>query len=233
MRVSRYWLSFVILVSMATPVPAPATVAFAAISGQERTPDPEQTAPVAIAAYFTIPHGGQFADLFITARLKPGYWLYSITQPSGGPHRTLIRLEDSSAFRLRGQFRAIQQPWREMTELPDWPVLEKHPGCVTWHACIEFLPGMDPHKLTIKGAIWGQVDTETFCLPPTDYSFVAAPRPARVCCETERPLKHRLSRCVCAVENRHLCGWLSRAAKHVRIRRPMLPDSGNCPCPSQ
>ena len=80
----------------------------------------------------------------VTARLKPGYWLYSITQPSGGPHRTIIELEQSPAFRLRGPFTAIQQPFREKTEWPDWPVLEKHLGCVTWHARDRVCPGRRP-----------------------------------------------------------------------------------------
>lgn len=139
MRNCPTWSSLALFAAMAAPSAATAVVA--AVTNPQDTQSPRQE--VAVTAYFTILHRGQTAELFVTAELRPGYWLYSITQPSGGPHRTIIELEQSTAFRLRGPFTGIQQPLREKTEWPDWPVLEKHPGCVTWHALIDFAPGVD------------------------------------------------------------------------------------------
>lgn len=170
MRSCPVWSFLVLLSAMAAP--SLAAVDVVAVTNREDTQRPRQE--VTVTAYFTIPQGCQPAELFVTARLKPGYWLYSITQPSGGPHRTVIELEPSSAFRLRGPFTAIQQAFREKTEWPGWPVLEKHLGYVTWHAVIELASGEDLTKLTIKGAVKGQVDTEAFCLAPTAYPFMAA-----------------------------------------------------------
>jgi len=156
---------------------------------------------VVVTAHFTTPHGCQPAELLVTARIKPGYWLYSVTQPSGGPHRTIIELEQSPAFRLREPFTAIQQPFREKTEWPDWPVLEKHLGSVTWHARIEFAPGVYLSNLTIKGTVRGQVDTEAFCLMPTAYLFVAAQEPPGIC--KANPFMDRLH----GAERKSFCGW--------------------------
>ena len=141
--------------------------------------------PVSVTACFTAPNCQQEAVLFVTARLSPGYWVYSITQPPGGPNRTVITLKPSSAFKVMGWFVTIQPPILEKTEFPDWPILEKHPGCVTWRASIQFAPGTNLSRLAIRGSIWGQVDTATFCIPPIDYCFTATlaqPEPAPGCC---------------------------------------------------
>ena len=206
------WFSLALLSALAAP--SLAAVDMVAVSNQEDTQGRGQEVAVAVTAYFTTPHGCQPAELFVTARLKSGYWLYSITQPSGGPHRTIIELEESSAFRLRGPFTAIQQPFREKTKYPEWPVLEKHPGCVTWHALIQFAPGVDPAKLTIKGAVRGQVDTEDFCLLPTAYPFVAALGPPGDC--VVRPLAHRFTCRLHTARSRPFRGWLGCAVQPSR-----------------
>jgi len=198
-----------------------------ALASQEDTHSQGQEAPVTVTAYFTTPCGRRPAELFVTARLKPGYWLYSITQPSGGPHRTIIILEQSPAFRLRGPFTAIQQPLREKTEWPEWPVVEKHPGCVTWHAVVEFAPGVDPSKLTIKGAVQGQVDTAAFCLAPTAYPFIAALGPAGDCEAAYRLPAQRFMCRLHAAKGRLFHGWLGRLVKRSQAIARQWGDSGD------
>lgn len=208
MRNCPIWSSLALLSAMAAPSLATADVA--ALANREDTQRPAQEAVVSVTAYFTAPHGCQPAELFVTARIKPGSWLYSITQPGGGPHRTIIELEQSPAFRLRGPFTAIQQPFLEKTEWPDWPVLEKHLGCVTWHAAIEIVSGADLTTLTIKGAVRGQVDTEATCLVPTDYPFMAVRQPAGEC------TAHRLLCRLDTAKSRPSCGWLGWVIKRSR-----------------
>ena len=138
--------------------------------------------PVTLTAGFTAPNGQQEATLFITAKLAPGYWLYSTTQPPGGPNPTVIKLEESSAFKALGPFVATQPPTREETEIPGWPLIEKHPGAITWQAPIRLAPGVDLMGLKIHGTVQAQVDTASFCIPPTDYPFTATlaqPAPAQ------------------------------------------------------
>lgn len=205
MRSCLAWSSLVLFAALAAPSLAADLVT---VTNQEDLQCPGRE--VVVTAYFTSPQGCRPAELFVTARLKPGYWLYSITQPSGGPHRTVIELEESSAFRLRGPFTAIQQPLREKTEWPEWPVLEKQPGCVTWHAAIEFATGVDFAKLTIKGDVKGQVDTETFCLAPAVYPFTAALKPPGKC-EARRLPERRFMCRLHAAKSRHFVigrnGW--------------------------
>ena len=205
MRSCLGWSSLVLLSAMAAPSMAADLVS---VTNQEDLQCPGRE--IVVTAYFTNPQDCHAAELFVTAKLKPGYWLYSITQPSGGPHRTIIELEESTAFRLLGSFTAIQQPVREKTEWPEWPVLEKHPGCVTWHAVIEFAAGVDLAKLTIKGVVKGQVDTATFCLAPTPYPFTAALKPPCECAARRLP-SHRFMCRLHAIRNRHFVigrdGW--------------------------
>jgi len=83
---------------------------------------------------------------------------------------------------------------------------------VTWHALIDFAPGVDLSKLAIKGEVRGQVDTETFCLMPAAYPFMATREPTDTC------TTHRLSvyRFMCGLhtaESRPFCGWLRWAVK--------------------
>jgi suppressor for copper-sensitivity B len=151
--------------------------------------------PLSVTACFTAPNPQREALLFVTVRLQPGYWLYSVTQPTGGPNRTDIKVEESSAFTVLGSFEPLQPPMLERTELPGWPILEKHPGCISWQARIRFAPGVDPARLTIPGAVWGQVDTSEFCISPTDYPFnatLALPQISQRCCRPRHWLCKRL-----------------------------------------
>jgi hypothetical protein len=171
--------------------------------------------PVVVTASFTAASSRQPAELFITAKLKPGYCLYSITQPSGGPNRTIIEVEESPAFRLRGPFKAIQQPCYETTPWPEWPIVEKHLGCITWHATIDIAPGVAAERLTITGGVTCQVDTESFCFPPTSYRFTATLGQSDIR-TVHRPSPHRLLSCLS--EGRPVSGWLWRAWRYPPAR---------------
>src|SRR5215510_4015157 len=50
---------------------------------------------------------GQNAKVLITARIDPGWHLYSLTQPSGGPVPTRITIDESSIAKINGN---PQQP---------------------------------------------------------------------------------------------------------------------------
>src|SRR3972149_4966046 len=64
-------------------------------------------------AQFTTPTAKQPARLFITAEIKIGWHIYSITQAPGGPIRTQIKLDQSPQYRLLGAFQARESPKKE------------------------------------------------------------------------------------------------------------------------
>ena len=72
---------------------------------------------------------------------------------------------------------------------------------------IEFAPGVDLRKLTIKGTVKAQVDTELFCLMPTAYPFMAAREPPGT--GTANPFMGRLR----STERRPFCRWLGQVVK--------------------
>src|SRR5262245_32510889 len=65
---------------------------------------------VKASAYFTLRSGSQEGALYVTAEMTPGWHIYSITQASGGPLKTKIKLTPSSAYKLTGEFKALQAP---------------------------------------------------------------------------------------------------------------------------
>ena len=57
---------------------------------------------------FTTPTDGQSARLFITATIQPGWHIYSITQPSGGPVATKIEVKPPQGVRVTGDVPGVQ-----------------------------------------------------------------------------------------------------------------------------
>jgi thiol:disulfide interchange protein len=114
------------------------------------------------------------ARLFVTARMAPGWHIYSITQADGGPIRTRIKIEASDAYELLGEFRAISPPEEKQEGFWNDPnlITEIHHDSVTWYAPIRFAPGVDPATLRIEGRVYAQA-CKTSCLMPQDYFFTA------------------------------------------------------------
>ncbi|HUY32123.1 MAG TPA: cytochrome c biogenesis protein CcdA [Pirellulales bacterium] len=142
--------------------------------------DPAATAgpheeAVAVSASFTVDRGGRGGKLSITAKLAPGYHIYSITQPNGGPIRTKIKLEASRRFELTGDFEPTEPPAEHLDNVvfPGVP-LEEHEGVVTWTAPIRWAEGVDPSQLAIAGKLHAQACNAEHCDPPTDFPFKAA-----------------------------------------------------------
>ena len=76
---SPIWSSLALLSAMFAPSFAAADTV--AVTDPEDWQLPGQEPPVAVTAYFTNPQDCQSAELFVTATIAPGYWLYSIAAP--------------------------------------------------------------------------------------------------------------------------------------------------------
>lgn len=129
---------------------------------------------VKLNARFTAPAGTQPAMLFITAEIKEGWHIYSITQLPGGPITTKIQLVQSPSYRLAGEFQSQPPPKKETQ--PDAfgaLVIESHYNSVTWYAPLELAAGADPAKLKIDGKITVQPCDANTCLPPQQILFTA------------------------------------------------------------
>ena len=126
-----------------------------------------------VVARFTAPDGDRPAELFITATVKRGWHIQSITQQPGGPLPTRIKLTASSEYRTAGDFQPDYAPQAKREEVFDNLLVETHQGQVTWHAPITISPGVDLAGLQIRGAVNVQPCDANNCLPPTDYAFTA------------------------------------------------------------
>lgn len=142
---------------------------------------------VSLAAEFSAPGPDGASRLFITATMKPGWHIYSITQPPGGPVRTAIKLAPSKAFKLVGDFRSSPQPEKKREAAFNNIVVESHYSSVVWHAPLVFSPGAEPAKLQIQGTVTVQPCDRSSCMPPQDLSFTAVIGSARATVDEPEP----------------------------------------------
>ena len=112
---------------------------------------------VEVSAQIVASNGGQQAELQITARVQPGWHIYSITQKPGGPKPTRINLVASDRYRLLGKFVAV--PPATVHHYDFWPSLdvEEHEDQVTWSVPVEALGPDGWRGITISGDVQGQV----------------------------------------------------------------------------
>jgi thiol:disulfide interchange protein DsbD len=134
---------------------------------------------VSVSAWLSPPADGKPARLSVTATMQPGWHIYSLTQPPGGPRATAIKLEPSSAYRLAGAFQPNVPPEKKQEPVFDNLMVESHHGSITWEAPLEIAPGVDPATLKITGAVNAQPCDVKSCLPPQDFAFVATLKDSR------------------------------------------------------
>ena len=129
---------------------------------------------VSVEAQFTAPAGDRRGRLSVTAKIKPDWHIYSITQPAGGPVATSIKLKASESYRLVGEFQAVPPPVKKAEPAFDNLMVESHYGRVDWHAAVELASGVDPATLRIEGTLRAQPCDPNSCLPPQNFPFTAA-----------------------------------------------------------
>lgn len=129
---------------------------------------------VSVQAQFSMPNDKEPAYLFITAKIKPGWHIYSITQQSGGPTPSRIGITLPSGVSLAGDFKPSVAPERK-TEPEAYGLLpiEIHHGTVFWYVPLKLASNVDPSNLRITGTFsFGACDIKS-CLPPADVPFTA------------------------------------------------------------
>ncbi len=148
---------------------APAWAQFDFLGGGGFGAEPE---PVTLEAQFTAATADRPAVLMLTATIEPGYHVYGVRQPDGGPQRTDVALDPSSDFRLLGKFQGFPAPNTYIDEKVFTGVeIHEHENEVTWYAPIELAAGVDPKQVKISGTVSLQACDES-CIP-LDLGFTA------------------------------------------------------------
>jgi len=125
-----------------------------------------------VSGHFTLTGDGKAGRLYVTATLPEGWYIYSMTQPAGGPIPTRIRLDPSDAFELAGEWTPDVPPHRKKSEAFNGLLVETHEGRVTWSVPIQ-LRTSDPTKARIAGSVFAQRCNADTCLPPRNFPFTA------------------------------------------------------------
>lgn len=129
---------------------------------------------VSVTGQFTAPSQGKPGYLFVAAKLKPEWHIYSITQPKGGPVQTKINLKPSDQYRVVGPFQATSEPEKKKEAVFGDVIVESHYGEVVWFAPVEFAAGADPASVKIEGSVFAQPCDAGSCLPPQSFAFTAS-----------------------------------------------------------
>jgi suppressor for copper-sensitivity B len=111
---------------------------------------------VELTASYRMKEESRDGKLSVTARIQPGWHIYSLTQPTNGPQPTQILVASSSQFELTSEFRPDVDP--DVHEDPAFPgvPVEEHRGAVTWTASIRLASELDPRQLEAEVTVIGQ-----------------------------------------------------------------------------
>ena len=131
--------------------------------------------PVEFSGRFEVDPTTRQGRLLVEAVIQPEWHMYSLTQPAGGPRRTVLKVTEAPGFQVTGPFTADRDPNRH--DDPSFPgiVAEEHEFEVIWSAPITLAAGTDPNTLKIEVRIDGQVcNASGVCKPISGVKVAAA-----------------------------------------------------------
>jgi len=117
---------------------------------------------ITVRASYQLDKSGKRGTLSVEALPPFGWYVYSVTQPAGGPMRTEISVKADSV-KLAGQgFTPSEPPKKDSTDLFTGSPLtiEKHFEKVVWRRPFAVTASGDPTKLSIGGQVKGQICEE-------------------------------------------------------------------------
>jgi thiol:disulfide interchange protein DsbD len=136
--------------------------------------------PVSVTARVVASDTARQAEVIVTAAIKPGWHIYSISQPPGGPKRTEITLKPSERYHAAGDFRATTPPDKKPEKAFGGLMVETHSGTAVWQQTIDLDAGVDLSSLKVEGSMLVQPCEANGCLLPRRIEFVATPGPAGI-----------------------------------------------------
>jgi thiol:disulfide interchange protein len=168
----RWILVLCVVATLVTPMPAYAQPGgfLDSLGGPSLLGDGKDV--VTVTATATIDPNSGRGLLRITAKMKSPWYIYSITQPPGGPIRTTLKLDPKADAQISGKPKSLTKPHKHPEPAFDNLMVEAHEGEAIWEVPIQLKTGVDAAKAKINGAVNAQACSES-CLPPSDYPFVA------------------------------------------------------------
>ncbi len=130
--------------------------------------------PVTLHAQWAVAAGHQPATLYVTAKISPGWHIYSLTQKSGGPVPSKVTVEGGAGYKVTGPFTPLEMPEVKRDPAFDGLEVETHEGTAVWTAPLQLPAGVDASTLAISGKFSYQACDDGHCLPPTSIPFKAA-----------------------------------------------------------
>lgn len=118
--------------------------------------------PVTVTSYFKVKPDGQYGKIYVEAQIAPGYHLYSVTQPKGGPKRSIMKILENEDFKVIGPWTPDEEPHVVFDDQFQMDT-EQHEDSVVWSAPVEFSKGVDAKELEIEFKFTGQYCNEGGC----------------------------------------------------------------------
>jgi thiol:disulfide interchange protein len=127
---------------------------------------------VAFSGSFRLRQGSREGLLSVRAEIDPGWHVYSLTQPPGGPLASKLQIV-SPEVKAVGGFTSDRAPHIRPPDVFPVPS-EEHDQEVIWQVPIEVQEGVDAEKLVIRVRYDGQVCTELGSCVPLDNVVIEA-----------------------------------------------------------
>jgi thiol:disulfide interchange protein len=89
------------------------------------------------------------AELSVTAEIARGWHIYSLTQKSGGPKPTRLRVTGPEGVEVVGRWQASETPKKSVPELYGGLTVEEHDGTVVFTVPLKVPPGLN-EPVTVK-----------------------------------------------------------------------------------
>jgi thiol:disulfide interchange protein len=107
---------------------------------------------------------GETITAVVEARVQPGWHMYSVTQPSGGPIPTTVRLSESPVFETAGDLVA---PAAESAYDPNFDIqTEYYHGVVHFRLPVKIKETAPAGKQDLTVRVRYMLCSDTMCLPP-------------------------------------------------------------------
>jgi thiol:disulfide interchange protein len=142
--------------------------------GNDAFAQPQDDNPVSLSAEFKIFKDTRYGLLNVRAVIAENWHIFSLTQPPGGPIKTVIKVTESDQFRITGEFTSDVTP-HVVEKDPTFGIrVEEHFGEVVFSTPIEIREVVDPKGLKLDVSFKFQTCNERGCLPPSTEKLSAA-----------------------------------------------------------
>jgi thiol:disulfide interchange protein len=137
------------------------------LPGQNKQPH------VTFSGSYVLKEGTREGLLAIKAKIEEGWYIYSLTQPDGGPLPSTLKI-DSKDVKATGKFSPDRLPLVVPPDVFDVPS-EEHKGEVTWYIRIQLPENANPDETKIRVIYDGQTCTEAGACIPLSKVVIEAP----------------------------------------------------------